>query len=50
MIEDPLDMKAKVEHILSATNNMENRAAKMDVDDLLKYGCGLAHEASAADI
>lgn len=28
-------MKAKVEEILRATENLENRAAKMDVDDLL---------------
>jgi nitroimidazol reductase NimA-like FMN-containing flavoprotein (pyridoxamine 5'-phosphate oxidase superfamily) len=37
MIEDPLNMKAKVEDVLKSTNNMENRAAKMDVDDLLAY-------------
>jgi 18S rRNA (adenine1779-N6/adenine1780-N6)-dimethyltransferase len=36
MIEDPLDMKQKVEDVLRATENMENRAAKMDIDDLLK--------------
>jgi 18S rRNA (adenine1779-N6/adenine1780-N6)-dimethyltransferase len=35
MIEDPLDIKAKVEEVLRSTDNLENRAAKMDVDDLL---------------
>jgi hypothetical protein len=35
MVEDPLDIKKKVEDVLRATNNLENRAAKMDVDDLL---------------
>lgn len=36
MIEDNVDMKAKIEKILEDTGNSENRAAKMDVDDLLK--------------
>ncbi|KAJ4001160.1 S-adenosyl-L-methionine-dependent methyltransferase [Lentinula boryana] len=36
MVEDDVDMKAKVEKILEETGNTENRAAKMDVDDLLK--------------
>ncbi|KAJ3879297.1 S-adenosyl-L-methionine-dependent methyltransferase [Lentinula edodes] len=36
MVEDEVDMKAKVEEVLEQTGNMENRAAKMDVDDLLK--------------
>ncbi|KAJ3983551.1 S-adenosyl-L-methionine-dependent methyltransferase [Lentinula detonsa] len=36
MVEDDVDMKAKVEKILEETGNAENRAAKMDVDDLLK--------------
>jgi len=36
MIEDDVDMKAKVEKVLDDTDNTENRAAKMDVDDLLK--------------
>jgi 18S rRNA (adenine1779-N6/adenine1780-N6)-dimethyltransferase len=35
MIEDPLNMKEKVEQVLKQTENTENRAAKMDVDDLL---------------
>jgi 18S rRNA (adenine1779-N6/adenine1780-N6)-dimethyltransferase len=35
MIEDGLDMKAKVDEVLRSTDNLENRAAKMDVDDLL---------------
>jgi 18S rRNA (adenine1779-N6/adenine1780-N6)-dimethyltransferase len=30
-------MKAKIEQVLLDTGNSENRAAKMDVDDLLKY-------------
>ncbi|KAF9256199.1 rRNA adenine dimethylase [Marasmius fiardii PR-910] len=36
MVEDDLDMKVKVEKVLDETGNTENRAAKMDVDDLLK--------------
>lgn len=36
MIEDNVNMKAKVEKVLEDTGNAENRAAKMDVDDLLK--------------
>ncbi|KAE9409046.1 S-adenosyl-L-methionine-dependent methyltransferase [Gymnopus androsaceus JB14] len=36
IIEDDVNMKAKVEKILDDTGNLENRAAKMDVDDLLK--------------
>jgi len=36
IIEDDVNMKAKVEKILDDTGNSENRAAKMDVDDLLK--------------
>ncbi|KAJ3715693.1 S-adenosyl-L-methionine-dependent methyltransferase [Lentinula raphanica] len=36
MVEDDVDMKAKVEKVLEETGNTENRAAKMDVDDLLK--------------
>lgn len=36
MIEDNVDMKAKIEKVLSDTENSDNRAAKMDVDDLLK--------------
>lgn len=30
-------MKAKIEAVLEETGNTENRAAKMDIDDLLKY-------------
>lgn len=37
MVEDDVDMKAKIEQVLLDTGNSENRAAKMDVDDLLKY-------------
>lgn len=37
MIEDNVNMKAKIEQVLLDTGNSENRAAKMDVDDLLKY-------------
>ncbi|KAF7974394.1 hypothetical protein HWV62_38250 [Athelia sp. TMB] len=36
IIEDNVDMKAKIEKVLDDTENSENRAAKMDVDDLLK--------------
>ncbi|KAK0225660.1 S-adenosyl-L-methionine-dependent methyltransferase [Armillaria fumosa] len=36
IVEDNVDMKAKIEGVLEETGNTENRAAKMDVDDLLK--------------
>lgn len=36
MIEDDVDMKARIEKVLDDTGNSENRASKMDVDDLLK--------------
>jgi 18S rRNA (adenine1779-N6/adenine1780-N6)-dimethyltransferase len=36
MIEDDTNIKAKIENVLEVTGNSENRAAKMDVDDLLK--------------
>jgi hypothetical protein len=36
MVDDSVDMKAKIEKVLKETGNTENRAAKMDVDDLLK--------------
>jgi 18S rRNA (adenine1779-N6/adenine1780-N6)-dimethyltransferase len=36
MIEDDVNMKAKVEKVLEDTGNTENRAAKMDVNILLK--------------
>jgi 18S rRNA (adenine1779-N6/adenine1780-N6)-dimethyltransferase len=36
MIKDDVNMKAKVEKVLEDTGNAGNRAAKMDVDDLLK--------------
>ncbi|KAL0959093.1 hypothetical protein HGRIS_014391 [Hohenbuehelia grisea] len=36
MIEDEVDMKAKVEKVLNDTEFSESRAAKMDVVDLLK--------------
>ncbi|KAK0242033.1 S-adenosyl-L-methionine-dependent methyltransferase [Armillaria nabsnona] len=36
IIEDNVDMKAKIEGVLEETGNTENRAAKMDVDDLLR--------------
>jgi hypothetical protein len=49
MIEDSLDMKTKVEGILRATNNLENRAAKMDVDDLLTCVLLLHAEVLLAD-
>ena len=37
MVTDDLTMKARVEQVLNETGNTENRAAKMDVDDILKY-------------
>lgn len=37
IIEDNVDMKAKIEKVLDETENTENRAAKMDIDDLLRY-------------
>ncbi|EGN94712.1 hypothetical protein SERLA73DRAFT_187771 [Serpula lacrymans var. lacrymans S7.3] len=36
MIEDDVDMKSNVEKVLNETGFSESRAAKMDVDDLLK--------------
>lgn len=36
IIEDGLDFKAKIETILQESGFAEERAAKMDVDDLLK--------------
>ncbi|KAJ7468670.1 S-adenosyl-L-methionine-dependent methyltransferase [Mycena latifolia] len=36
MVEENVNMKAKIEQVLLDTGNSENRAAKMDVDDLLK--------------
>ncbi|KAI5119286.1 hypothetical protein M0805_008065 [Coniferiporia weirii] len=36
MITDDIDMKTRIEKVLEETENTENRAAKMDVDDLLK--------------
>ncbi|KAK7470326.1 Dimethyladenosine transferase [Stygiomarasmius scandens] len=36
MVDDTVDMKLKIEKVLEETGNAENRAAKMDVDDLLK--------------
>ncbi|KAF8890699.1 S-adenosyl-L-methionine-dependent methyltransferase [Infundibulicybe gibba] len=36
MVEDNVNMKAKIEKVLDDTGNTENRAAKMDIDDLLK--------------
>lgn len=36
MVEDNVDMKAKIEEVLEHTGNTENRAAKMSVDHLLK--------------
>lgn len=36
MVEDNVDMKAKVEQVLEDTGYSENRAAKMSIDDLLK--------------
>jgi len=36
MIDGDVNMKAKVERVLDDTSNSENRAAKMDIDDLLR--------------
>jgi 18S rRNA (adenine1779-N6/adenine1780-N6)-dimethyltransferase len=36
VIDGDVNMKAKVERVLDDTGNSENRAAKMDVDDLLR--------------
>lgn len=36
IIEDDFDMKVKIEEILVESGFAESRAAKMDVDDLLK--------------
>ncbi|KAF9238327.1 S-adenosyl-L-methionine-dependent methyltransferase [Melanogaster broomeanus] len=36
MIEDDVDMKAKVDDVLSSTGYSDQRAAKMSIDDLLK--------------
>ena len=35
--DDPLEMKAKIEKVLVESGFAESRAAKMDVDDLLKW-------------
>jgi hypothetical protein len=37
MMEDSVNMKQKIEDILTETGYSEQRAAKMSVDDLLKY-------------
>ena len=37
MIEDGVNMKKKIEDILEETGFRESRAAKMDVNDLLKF-------------
>lgn len=37
MIDDSVGMKARVEEVLNSTGYSEQRAAKMSVDDLLKY-------------
>ena len=36
MVEDDFDIKKKVEQVLEESGFSEQRAAKMDVDDLLK--------------
>ena len=38
VIPDDVDIKAMVEEVLEETGFREQRAAKMSVDDLLKYG------------
>lgn len=37
MIEDDFDIKKKIEEVLNETGFTDQRAAKMGVDDLLKY-------------
>ena len=37
MIDDSVGMKARVEEVLNSTGYSEQRAAKMTIDDLLKY-------------
>ena len=37
MIDDDFDIKRKVDEVLESTGFAEQRVAKMDVDDLLKY-------------
>ena len=37
IIPDNVNMKEMVEQVLEETGNKENRAAKMDIDDILKY-------------
>ena len=37
MITDDMDMKTRIEKVLEETGYSENRAAKMDVDDILKW-------------
>ncbi len=39
MVEDGFEMKKKIEEILVESGFAESRAAKMDVDDLLKWVC-----------
>jgi len=41
VIPDDVDIKAMVEEVLEETGFREQRAAKMSVDDLLKYGIHL---------
>ena len=36
MIEDDMDFKKKVDQVLEETGFAESRAAKMDINDLLK--------------
>ena len=37
MVDDSVGMKARVEEVLNSTGYSEQRAAKMSIDDLLKY-------------
>lgn len=41
MIEDDFDIKKKVEEVLTETSFTEQRAAKLGVDELLKYAPSL---------
>jgi len=38
MIDENIDIKARVTDVLEATGMAEARAAKMDIDDFLKCG------------
>ena len=39
MVAEDVKMKKKIEEILEETGYRESRAAKMDLNDILKYVC-----------